>query len=90
MENHAAPSDRSKRDTVAKIIAHAPTRAEAISVMQRAVKETLISPIKSTLPLHEKILNRPRFREGKVSTNFIDTQFTTSKIGALEERAEET
>lgn len=75
---------------IGKIIVHAPTRIEAIAVMQRAVRETVISPIKTTLLLHEKILNRPRFREGKVSTNFIDTQFTTSKIGALEERTEET
>ena len=66
---------------IAKIIVHAPNRAEAISRMQRAVKETFISPIHTTLPLHEKILLRPRFREGKVTTNFIDTQFTTSKIG---------
>ncbi len=75
---------------IGKIIVHAPTRLEAIAVMQRAVKETVIGPVKTTLPLHEKILNRPRYREGKVSTNFIDTQFTTSKIGALEERPEET
>jgi acetyl-CoA carboxylase biotin carboxylase subunit len=74
---------------IAKIIAHAPTRAEAIAVLQRALRETMISPIKTTIPLHEKILNRPRFRQGKVGTNFIDTQFTTSKIGSLEERAEE-
>lgn len=74
---------------IAKIIVHAPTRAEAIAKMQRAVKEALISPIRTTLSLHEKILMRPRFREGKVSTNFIDTQFTSSKIGGLVEKGEE-
>jgi len=74
---------------IAKIIAHAPTRTEAIGVMQRALRETLISPVKNTLHLHEKVLNRPRFRQGKVSTNFIDSQFATSKIGGLEERTEE-
>lgn len=74
---------------IAKIIAYGATRTDAIAVMQRALRETLISPIKTTIPLHEKILNRPRFRQGKVWTNFIDTQFTTSKIGALEERKEE-
>jgi acetyl-CoA carboxylase biotin carboxylase subunit len=74
---------------IAKIIAHAPTRTDAIAVMQRALREMVIGPVKSTIPLHEKILNRPRFRQGKVGTNFIDTQFTTSKIGTLEERREE-
>ena len=74
---------------IAKIIVHAANRADAIAVMQRALRETVISPIKTTIPLLEKILNRPRFRQGKVGTNFIDTQFAASKIGSLEERGEE-
>ena len=74
---------------IAKIIVHAPSRPEAIAVMQRSLKETVIGPVRTTVGLHEKILNRPRFRQGKVTTNFIDTQFTASKIGVLEEKAEE-
>lgn len=74
---------------IAKIVVHAPNRPEAIAVMQRSLKETVIGPIRTTVGLHEKILNRPRFRQGKVSTNFIDTQFTASKIGVLEEKVEE-
>ena len=74
---------------IAKIITHGPTRTDAISVMQRALREAMIGPVKTTISLHEKILNRPRFRQGKVGTNFIDTQFATSKIGTLEERKEE-
>ncbi len=74
---------------IAKIITHGTNRTEAIAIMQRALREMLISPVKTTIPLHEKILNRPRFRQGKVGTNFIDTQFAASKIGSLEERTEE-
>lgn len=74
---------------IAKIITHGANRTEAISIMQRALHEMSISPVKTTIPLHEKILNRPRFRQGKVGTNFIDTQFAASKIGSLEERTEE-
>lgn len=74
---------------IAKVIAYGPTRTDAIAVMQRALREMVVSPVKTTISLHEKILNRPRFRQGKVGTNFIDTQFTTSKIGTLEERKEE-
>ena len=74
---------------IAKIIVHGPSRNEAIVVMQRALRETVIAPVKTTISLHEKILNRPRFRQGKVGTNFIDTQFAASKIGTLEERGEE-
>ena len=58
---------------IAKIIAHGKDRHECISIMQRALKDTIISPIKTTVSLHEKILNRPRFRQGAVATNFIDT-----------------
>lgn len=60
---------------VAKFIAHGRDREEAIAIMLRALKETQIGPIKTTAPLHEKILRSPRFRQGAVSTHFIDTHF---------------
>lgn len=67
---------------IAKLIAYGSNRQEAIAVMQRALKETIIQPIKTTISLHERILNRPRFRQGAVSTNFIDTHFGQGKIEA--------
>ena len=70
---------------IAKIVAHGRDRQEAIAVMLRALKETIIAPIKTTTALHEKILNRPRFRQGAVSTNFIDTHFMPGKIESLQE-----
>ena len=72
---------------IAKLIACGKDRSETIAVMLRALKETLIEPIKTTISLHEKILNRPRFRQGAVSTNFIDTHFLQGKIEPLEEKA---
>lgn len=71
---------------IAKFIAFGKDRYEAISIMLRALKETRIDPIKTTVPLHEKILNRPRFRQGAVSTNFIDTHFMTDKVEIVEEK----
>ncbi|HLD50008.1 MAG TPA: acetyl-CoA carboxylase biotin carboxylase subunit [bacterium] len=71
---------------IAKFIAHGRYRHEAIAIMLRALKETQIGPIKTTIPLHEKILNRPRFRQGAVSTHFIDTHFAAGKPEALEEK----
>lgn len=65
---------------VAKFIAHGRDRAEAIQIMLRALKETTISPIKTTVSLHERILNRPRFRQGKVSTNFIESMMTQPTV----------
>lgn len=70
---------------IAKFIVHGRDRQEAIAIMLRALKETSIGPIKTTAPLHEKILNRPRFRQGAVSTNFIDTQFL-AKVETPEEK----
>lgn len=67
---------------IAKILAHGENRQETINIMLRALKETTIGPIKTTLSLHEKILNRPRFRQGAVSTKFIDTYIAPKKMDA--------
>jgi acetyl-CoA carboxylase biotin carboxylase subunit len=70
---------------IAKFIAYGKNRHEAIAIMLRALKETQIGPIKTTVPLHEKILNRPRFRQGAVSTHFIDVHIVPRKMEAVEE-----
>jgi acetyl-CoA carboxylase biotin carboxylase subunit len=70
---------------VAKIIAHGKDRPECISIMLRALRDTMIGPIKTTVSLHEKILNRPRFRQGAVATNFIDTHVFPGKIDETDE-----
>lgn len=71
---------------IAKIIAHGRDRQETINILLRALKETYIGPIKTTVSLHEKILNRPRFRQGAVSTKFIDTQMVPHKIEVVEKK----
>jgi len=57
---------------VAKIITHGHDREEAISRMSRALDEFYISPIKTTIGLHSAILRNQAFREGKVSTHFLE------------------
>ncbi len=71
---------------IAKFIVHGKDRQEAINIMLRALKETRVGPVKTTIPLHEKVLKNPRFRQGAVSTNFIDTQFAAGKIDGMEEK----
>ena len=56
---------------IAKIIAHAPTRHQAILAMRQALKETLISGISTNIKLHEKILSHPEFIEGKIHIHFL-------------------
>lgn len=58
---------------IAKIIAHGKTRQEAINVMQRALDELVIEPIKTTASFHKKILGNPQFLRGKHTTDFIDS-----------------
>jgi acetyl-CoA carboxylase, biotin carboxylase subunit len=56
---------------IAKLIAWAPTRDECIVRMQRALEETLIEGVKTTIPFHLKVLDNAFFKRGAVYTNFI-------------------
>jgi len=56
---------------IGKLIVHRPTRAEAISTMKRALGEFHISPIKTTIPLHQQIMNNSSFISGDVDTGFV-------------------
>ena len=57
---------------VAKLIVHAPTRAEAISRMQRALSEFAVVGIKTTIPLHQRILADAQFREGDYTIHWLE------------------
>ncbi len=57
---------------IAKVIVHQPTRLDAIRTMQRALREFVIEPIKTTIPFHLRILEHERFVEGQVDTGFIE------------------
>jgi acetyl-CoA carboxylase biotin carboxylase subunit len=56
---------------IAKLISFDLTRHGAISVMQRALSEFTISPMKTTIPLYRKIMDDPAFRRGDFDTGFI-------------------
>ena len=63
---------------VAKVITHGRTRAEAIARMRRTLEMTVVDGIKTTIPLHLKILADPDFLAGRLSTAFMD-RFATAK-----------
>ncbi|HOW87453.1 MAG TPA: acetyl-CoA carboxylase biotin carboxylase subunit [Candidatus Omnitrophota bacterium] len=66
---------------IAKLIAYGKNRQDAITVMLRALREIEVKPVKTTAPLHTRILSHPRFRQGGVNTNFIEsTIFGTGKV----------
>ncbi|MDH4201765.1 MAG: acetyl-CoA carboxylase biotin carboxylase subunit [Phycisphaerae bacterium] len=57
---------------VAKLVVHQPTREEAIATMQRALGEFKIEPIKTTIPICQKILSHNLFVKNEVDTGFIE------------------
>ena len=57
---------------IAKVIVHAPTRELAIARMRRALEAMVVEGIKTTIPLHLKIMDDPDFRAGDFSTKFME------------------
>ncbi len=57
---------------VAKLIVHADTRAEAIARMRRALGEFAIQGIKTTLPLHRRIMDDPEFIAGDYTIHWLE------------------
>jgi len=58
---------------IAKLICVAQTREEAISTMERALSEFVIEGIKTTIPLHLRLMRDPNFRAGNFTTKFMET-----------------
>jgi acetyl-CoA carboxylase biotin carboxylase subunit len=56
---------------VAKVITYGKNRQEAIKVMQRALSEFYIAPIKTTIPFHMQLLENSQFLRGDISTHFV-------------------
>ena len=57
---------------IAKLIVHARTRELAIARMQRALDMMVIEGIKTTIPLHKKIMADEKFKKGDFSTKFME------------------
>ncbi|MFH0921998.1 MAG: acetyl-CoA carboxylase biotin carboxylase subunit [Fibrobacterota bacterium] len=57
---------------IAKLICHGRNRDEAASRMRRALDEFIVEGVKTTIPLHKKILNTHEFRSGHFSTRFLE------------------
>ena len=55
-----------------KLIVWGKNRSEAIERMARALSETMITNIKTTIGFQQTILNNQQFRRGNYATNFIE------------------
>ena len=58
---------------IAKLIAIARTREEAINTMQRALSEYIIEGVKTTIPFHQQLMQDEKFRSGDFNTKFMET-----------------
>jgi len=57
---------------LAKLIVHGRDRQEALRIMDRALSEFIIEPIKTTIDFHRVLLKNPLFLRGQISTHFIE------------------
>ena len=64
---------------IAKIIVHGRDRQEAIARMRRTLEMTVIEGIKTSIPLHLRILSDPDFIAGRFSTSFMERYLVEQK-----------
>ncbi|HET9451495.1 MAG TPA: acetyl-CoA carboxylase biotin carboxylase subunit [Aggregicoccus sp.] len=57
---------------ISKLSVWAPSRAEAIARMKRALEAMVVEGIKTTIPLHLKIMSDEKFQKGDFSTKFME------------------
>jgi acetyl-CoA carboxylase biotin carboxylase subunit len=72
---------------IAKIIVHGRDRQEAIARMRRTLEMTVIEGIKTTVPLHLKIISEPDFVAGKLTTHFMDRFAAAPRDASLADTA---
>jgi acetyl-CoA carboxylase, biotin carboxylase subunit len=72
---------------IAKIIVHGRDRQEAIARMRRTLDMTVIEGIKTSVPLHQRIIAEPDFQAGRLSTGFMDRFMPKQKKASLAETA---
>ncbi|MCW5764755.1 MAG: ATP-grasp domain-containing protein, partial [Phycisphaeraceae bacterium] len=57
---------------VAKLIVHADDREQCITRTARALREFKVEPIKTTIPLHQRLMEEAAFRKGGVDIHYLE------------------
>lgn len=60
---------------IAKLVTHAPTRAEAVEAQGDALDAFVIDGIRHNIPFLSALMAHPRWKSGKLSTGFIAEEF---------------
>jgi len=70
-----APGDRVPPDydpLIAKLLVHAGTREAAVDRLRRALDETEVGGVQTTLPFDRFVVRHPSFREADLSTGWVE------------------
>ncbi|MES2252597.1 MAG: acetyl-CoA carboxylase biotin carboxylase subunit [Pseudomonadota bacterium] len=67
---------------IAKLIVHGRTRAECLSRLNRALNEYVIDGIKTTLPLHQKLIKNPDIIEGRYDIHWLEKNLSKEEPSA--------
>lgn len=70
-----------------KLIVWAPSRAEAICKLKRALGETAVQGVPTTIPFHLEVLENKTFKDGsEIYTNFIETEGILDSLRAKKDQ----
>ncbi|MCZ6837354.1 MAG: acetyl-CoA carboxylase biotin carboxylase subunit, partial [Planctomycetota bacterium] len=86
VDSHVRPGYRippNYDSMIGKLIVHGRDRAEAIAKMKVALDEFRIGPLKTTIPLHRRILVQPEFVEATFDINYIERMLKQESEAAL-------
>ena len=72
---------------IAKIIVHGRDRQEAIARMKRTLEMSVVEGIRTSIPLHLRILSDPDFIASRMSTHFMERFIPVKKPSTLAETA---
>ena len=73
---------------LSKLVCHAPTRAEAIARMRRALVEYRVDGIETTIPFFRFIMDHADFRAAQFDTGFIDRVLPQLSLEAMDGHAD--
>lgn len=68
---------------IGKLIVHGRTREECIRRLLRAIRETVVEGVKTTLPLHEWILQQPEFLSGDYTIHWLEKKLADKNAQKL-------
>ncbi|QYK48083.1 MAG: acetyl-CoA carboxylase biotin carboxylase subunit [Phycisphaeraceae bacterium] len=57
---------------IGKLIVHADDREQCMNRMARALREFNVGPIKTTIPLHQRLMENADFRKGGVDIHYLE------------------